>query len=393
MPTACALGTNAFPLTPAVGDVPKMLGFLTWNLDPILIELVPKFEFLSRSWGPLQIRYYGVMFALTIYTGFYVWQRQALKNRETPAFAEEFLWYGVVAIVAGARLGHCLFYEPKTFLADPIKILYFWQGGLASHGATVGLIVALWLFARKHKTTWFRVSDYLAPGIAIAAGGVRIGNFFNSEIVGRVTDVPWGVQFNRYCDTEMTASIVHLPTKFYRLAATVAEYFGDLHIPIASCEPRHPSQFYEFLMGVATYFVVMTVEKLDIRRAGSGLMGGVFMTMYFTCRLTVEFFKEYQTEELHSAAPVALVSDPSTWLGGLEEAIGVHPTMGQWLSIIPILIGVFMVIRALRQPRDLFAPPLSAAEVAPILAHARANPGQRAEPAVAVNKPKNKRKR
>ena len=310
-----------------------MLGFLTWNLDPLLLHL-----------GPLQIRYYGVMFALTIYTGFWVWQRQALRNRETPAFAEEFLWYGVVAIVGGARLGHCLFYEPRTYLAHPLEILKFWQGGLASHGATVGLIVALWLFARKHKTSWFRVSDYLGPAIAIAAGGVRIGNFFNSEIVGRVTDAPWGVQFLRYCHME--------------------------GIPAAECAPRHPSQFYEFLMGVCTYFIVMAVQKSDIRRAGSGLMGGVFMTVYFSFRFCVEFFKEFQTEQLRTEGP----------LGALEQSLGYHFTMGQWLSVIPVAIGVWMIARALLQPKEAFAPPMSDAELAPILAEARANPGKQAAP-------------
>ncbi len=315
-----------------------MLGFLTWNLDPILLHL-----------GPLQIRYYGVMFALTIYTGFWVWQRQSLRNRETPAFAEEFLWYGVVAIVGGARLGHCFFYEPMTYLKNPITILYFWQGGLASHGATVGLIVALWLFARKHKTSWFRVADYLAPAIAIAAGGVRVGNFFNSEIVGRVTDGPWGVQFLRYCQME--------------------------GIPAGQCAPRHPSQVYEFMMGVVTYFVLMGVQKADIRRAGSGLMGGVFMTVYFSFRFTVEFFKEFQHEELRTQGP----------LGAIEQTIGYHFTMGQWLSVIPVALGLWMISRAMLQKKDDFAAPMSLEELKPILAAARANPGG------APEKPKGKK--
>lgn len=318
-----------------------MLGFLTWNLDPILLHL-----------GPLQIRYYGVMFALTIYTGFWVWQRQSLRNRETPAFAEEFLWYGVVAIVGGARLGHCFFYEPMTYLKNPITILYFWQGGLASHGATVGLIVALWLFARKHKTSWFRVADYLAPAIAIAAGGVRVGNFFNSEIVGRVTDVPWGVQFLRYCQME--------------------------GIPAAECAPRHPSQVYEFFMGVITYFVLMTLQKADIRRAGSGFLGGVFMTMYFSFRFTVEFFKEFQHEELRTEGP----------LGAIEQTIGYHFTMGQWLSVIPVALGLWMIARALLQKKEAFAAPMSLEELKPILTAARANPGQ---PAATPAKPKAKK--
>ena len=292
-----------------------MLGFLTWNLDPILLHL-----------GPLQIRYYGVLFAATIYTGFYVWRRQALRNGETPEFAENFLWWGVLAIVGGARLGHCLFYEPHTYLANPIEILKFWKGGLASHGALVGLVLACWLFARKYNRTWFRIADYLAPGIAIAAGGVRLGNFFNSEIVGRVTDAPWGVQFLRYCQLE--------------------------GITAEQCLPRHPSQIYEFAMGVATYAALTLLEKRDVRRAGSGLMAGTFLAIYFSFRFLVEFVKEFQTEQLRTEGP----------LGAIEQAIGYHFTMGQWLSLIPVAAGLILIVRAMLQDREAFPAPVAYVE-------------------------------
>ena len=288
-----------------------MFAAITWDWDPILLSL-----------GPLTIRYYGLMFALTIYTGFYVWRRQALKNGETPQFAEDFLWWGVVAIVGGARLGHVFFYEPITYLQNPIEILKFWKGGLASHGATVGLMVALWGFGRKYDRTFRRLGDYLAPAIAIAAGGVRVGNFFNSEIVGRVTDVDWGVRFIRYCRIEGIAP--------------------------DQCLPRHPSQMYEFLMGVTTFGVLMFLQKLDIRRAGSGFLAGVFLILYFSFRFTVEFFKEFQTEELRTQGP----------LGAIEEAIGYHFTMGQWLSVIPVLMGVYLLVTALRQPKDAIPEPV-----------------------------------
>ncbi len=288
-----------------------MLGAFTWDLDPILLHL-----------GPLQIRYYGVMFALTIYSGFYIWRQQALKNGESPAFAESFLWYGVIAIVAGARLGHVFFYEPHTFLANPIEIIKFWKGGLASHGATVGIVVAVWLFARRFQRTWFQVGDYVAPAVAIAAGGVRIGNFFNSEIVGRVTDVSWGVKFVHYCQMEGIAP--------------------------EQCLPRHPSQLYEFAMGVVTYVTLLIVQKLDVRRAGSGLLSGVFLTMYFSFRFLVEYFKEFQKEELRTEGP----------LGTLEQMMGHHFTMGQWLSVIPVIVGIVVIIRALLQPKDAIALPV-----------------------------------
>lgn len=289
-----------------------MFGAITWDLDPILLHL-----------GPLQIRYYGVFFALTIYAGFYLWRRQCLRNGETPEFAESFLWWGVVAIVGGARLGHVFFYEPNTFLAHPLEIFKFWKGGLASHGATVGIILALYLFGRKHNRTWFRMADYVAPAVAIAAGGVRIGNFFNSEIVGRVTNVPWGVTFLRYCQMEGIAP--------------------------EQCLPRHPSQLYEFMMGVITYIVVTWVERKNIRRAGSGLMAGVLLVVYFSFRFTVEFFKEFQIEQLRTEGP----------LGSIEQSIGYHFTMGQWLSVIPVLLGIVCIVRALRQPKDAIPEPVA----------------------------------
>lgn len=323
-----------------------MLGFFTWDLDPVLLAL-----------GPLQIRFYGVFFALTIWTGYKVWEQQCLKNGESRIFADRFLWWGVIAIVGGSRLGHVLFYEPKTFfmpwtrphlqavwdtlpfftkVSEWLEFLKFWKGGLASHGATVGLITALWLFARKYERTWFRLADYLGPAIAIAAGGVRIGNFFNSEIVGREAcqtvagslqcEVPWAVKFVRYCHME--------------------------GIPAEACVPRHPSQIYEFLMGVFTFGVVMAVERAKIRRAGSGLIAGVFLTCYFSCRFTVEFFKEFQIEQLRTDGP----------LGAIEQALGVHFRMGQWLSVLPILLGLYCIVRALRQDKDAIPEPVPLAD-------------------------------
>ncbi len=312
-----------------------MLAAIPWNWDPILVNL-----------GPLQIRYYGVMFALTIYTGFAVWRRQALRNGESHDFAEQFLWWGVIAIVGGSRLGHVFFYEYKTYLANPIEIIKFWKGGLASHGATVGLILALWLFARKHGKTWFRLGDYLAPAIAIAAGGVRIGNFFNSEIVGRVTDVPWGVQFYRYCQIE--------------------------HIDKANCLPRHPSQLYEFAMGVVTFALLMFLQSRDIRRAGSGFYAGVFFIAYFGQRFLYENFKEFQDEQLRTEG----------FLGVLERAGDFHLTTGQWLSLPLVLAGIVLLVRALRQPKDAIPEPVPTPDVPQepeLVASGRAKPENKAK--------------
>ncbi len=284
------------------------LAAMTWDLDPILIDF-----------GPLQIRYYGVLFALTIYSGFWLFRRDLMRNGKSPEYAEILLWYGVAGIIGGARLGHCLFYEPERYLSNPIEILYFWKGGLASHGATAGIFFVLWLFARNKKLTFRFAADCVMPAIAFAAGGVRVGNFFNSEIVGRAWDGPWAVIFARY----------------------------DRMMGISPAIARHPTAAYEVLMGLLTFAVLTWLIRKDIRRAGSGLLSGVFLIMYFSFRFTVEFFKEYQVDSLAEGALVAQ-----------RAGEGMALTMGQYLSIVPVAIGVLMLVLALRSPKDAIPEPV-----------------------------------
>lgn len=279
-----------------------LAALMTWDIDPILIDF-----------GALQIRYYGLWFAATIYAGLYIWSRETRQRGYSPMFAEEFLLYGVLGIVLGSRLGHCLFYEPERYLANPIEILYFWKGGLASHGATVGLFFVVWLFARRNKLTFLRVADMIVPAIAFAAGGVRIGNFFNSEIVGRAWDGPWAVIFARY----------------------------DRIMGIEPAIARHPTALYEVAMGLVTYAILLGLKSRDIRRAGSGFYCGVFLIFYFSFRFTVEFFKEYQVDKfIQSASEIA------------QGGAGLQLTMGQYLSILPVALGFVFLGRSLMQKRD-----------------------------------------
>ncbi|MCO4761406.1 MAG: prolipoprotein diacylglyceryl transferase [Myxococcales bacterium] len=284
-----------------------MLSAITWDIDPTAIDL-----------GFWQIRWYGICFAATIYTGFAIWRSNALKYGKDPEFAERFLWYGVLGIVLGARLGHCLFYEPERYLADPISILYFWKGGLASHGATLGLFFVVWLFSRATTTPYLRIADFMASAIAFSVGGVRLGNFFNSEVVGRAWDGPWAVIFSRY------------------------DRMMGINPPIG----RHPTALYEVAMGLITYFVLKAVEKKDLRNAGSGLQLGVFLVMYFSFRFLVEFFKEYQVDKFISKAEEIR-----------QGAEGFQLTMGQYLSILPVLAGLVFIWRAMSQPKDAHAGP------------------------------------
>lgn len=283
------------------------LAAITWDIDPILIDF-----------GPLQIRYYGILFAATIYLGFFLWRRDTMRNGYSPEYAERFLWYVVFGVVIGARLGHCLFYEPERYLSNPVEILYFWKGGLASHGATVGIFFVLWLFSKRNGVRFRFSADCMMPALALSVGGVRLGNFFNSEIVGRAWDGPWAVIFARY----------------------------DRMMGIDPPIPRHPTAFYEVLMGLVTFAVLTWAIKKDWRRAGSGLLSGIFLILYFSFRFLVEFFKEYQVDQLaEKASTIARTGE------------GVQLTMGQYLSILPVLVGVVMLVMALREPKDAIAAP------------------------------------
>jgi len=261
-----------------------MLGFV-WNLGPVLVEL-----------GPITIRYYGVVFVCTLVAAYLPWRWQMRRGGYSREVIENFIVWGTMATIVGARLGHCLFYEPDRYLSNPIEILYFWQGGLASHGATIGLVIALVLYSRRHKLPLLELMDRFSPSAAIGAAGIRFGNFLNSEIVGRATDVPWAVQFKRYSDHGAFA--------------------------------RHPSQLYEFAMGLVVLLTIILADRWAGReKRPRGLLVGLFLLVYFTGRFCVEFFKEYQT------------LDPMWVL-----------TMGQFLSIPPILVGAALLVWCVGHP-------------------------------------------
>lgn len=254
-----------------------MLADFVWNLDPVLLRL-----------GPLAIRYYGMVFALTLLTGYVFWRWQMRRGGYSQDDVDGFILWSVVAVIGGARLGHCFFYHPVRYLSDPITILQFWRGGLASHGATVGLIVALVLYARRRRLRVVEVLDRFAMSAAVGSAGIRLGNFLNSEIVGRPTTVPWAVRFVRF---------------------------------EAHAVPRHPSQLYELALGLTVLGTLVLVDRLAGReKRPLGLMVGLFLTLYFAGRFCVEFVKEYHTLS-HSVL-----------------------TMGQYLSILPFLAGAGLLV-------------------------------------------------
>ncbi|MFO8071645.1 MAG: prolipoprotein diacylglyceryl transferase [Polyangia bacterium] len=259
----------------------------------------------DKQVGPLQIRYYGVLFAGMLYIGFLLWRWQMIRGGHSPDLADRFLIWGVIAVLVGSRLGHVFFYEPSKYLADPVSILKVWEGGLASHGATIGLVAALVLFALVYKVRILEVLDRFSMPSAVGAAAVRLGNFLNSEIVGRETDLPWAVRFVRYD------------------GGAVA---------------RHPSQLYEFLLGMGVLFSLWIADRAAGReKRPLGLLAGLFLTIYFTGRFFVEFVKEYQS------------------LDGSESFL----TMGQYLSIVPLAAGIVLLawVAAKRRPTEEGRPP------------------------------------
>jgi len=251
--------------------------FITWNADPEIFRI-----------GSFALRWYGVLFALGFVIGYFIMQRFFKKEGIPLKLLDQVTTYMVVATVIGARLGHCLFYEPAYYLSNPIKILKIWEGGLASHGAAIAIIIALILFSRKNKLSFWWIIDRVATVTALAGVFIRLGNLMNSEIFGKPTELPWGFIYLNASD------------------------------PSQNFQPRHPSQIYEALFYLLSFIVMMMIYYRKNGKPREGLLISLFMIFIFGTRFFIEFFKEPQV--------------------GFEQSMALN--MGQLLSIPFVLIGV-----------------------------------------------------
>ena len=277
------------------------LAAITWDVDPVI------FEIFGRG-----IRWYGLFFALGLLIlgpmiEGRIWKREKLN----PEWMNS-LVYVVLGTILGARLGHVLFYDPSYYLANPSKIFAVWEGGLASHGGTIGIIVAVWIYSRRvTKRSMLWTLDRLAVPTGLAAALIRLGNLMNSEIFGRPTDLPWGFVFPR--------------------ASEFAGY-AEKGLTIPAC---HPTQIYE---AVAYLLVFALCRYLSWGRNAAprypGLLLGYFLLGVFGFRLFVESIKNVQ----------------ESWEIGLVQHYGLN--MGQLLSIPFILAGLGLIIYAYRHPVD-----------------------------------------
>lgn len=208
----------------------------------------------------LEIRWYGILFAVAFLSGWYLLSRMLKMEREKPEKADVLLWYVAIAVIVGARLGHCFFYEPQYYLSHPVEILKIRDGGLASHGAAVAILFALWLVARKYKTSIWYWLDRVVVTIALSGFFIRMGNLMNSEIYGHVTTLPWGFIFVRNGETL----------------------------------PKHPTQIYEALSYLILFVFLVLYYTKKKGKVRNGKMFGWFLIGCFGARFLIEFLKEVQ---------------------------------------------------------------------------------------------------
>ncbi|MDO4771211.1 prolipoprotein diacylglyceryl transferase [Porphyromonas sp.] len=277
-----------------------MLNVVTWTVDPIIVQIDSHIDLI----GIIRIGWYGVLFGLGLIVIGYWLITKMWKHEQLPEKWLTSLFYAtLIGTVVGARLGHCLFYAPEYYLANPIEIFKTWHGGLASHGGTVGVILALWWYSRKvtHKSI-FWAFDLVAVPTGIVAMMIRLGNLMNHEIYGHATDVPWAFRF-----------ITNIPA--WQQGAE----------PVFSA-PSHPTQLYEALCYLITFLICMWLYWVKGAQKREGFIFGIFMACVFTSRFFIEFVKNNQS--------------------AFEEGMALN--MGQLLSIPFILAGIASIVYSMR---------------------------------------------
>ncbi len=261
--------------------------YINWSPDPAIFTIFGH-----------EVRWYGLLFALAFVAGYQVitW---IFKIEKVPIKQlDQLATYVIIGTIAGARLGHCLFYEPSYYLAHPLKILFIWEGGLASHGAAIGVLISLWLFSRKYNWPFLKIVDRVVVSSALGGAFIRLGNLMNSEIIGEPTEKPWGFIFSS------------------------AYYPGDLSLP------RHPAQLYEAIAYFIIFLILILIYNQYRIKTPHGLLLGWFMVLVFGVRIFVETIKENQ---------VAFEND-------------LFLNMGQILSIPFVIAGIVLIFHSKKIP-------------------------------------------
>lgn len=257
-----------------------------WNMDPVLFKA-----------GPFTVRWYGIFFAASFLAGYRIMGWIYGREGRPEAELEKLFGYMFLGVFLGARLGHCLFYDPVFYLSHPAEILKVWEGGLASHGAAIGILAALWFFTkRKGRPSYLWILDRIVLPVALAGFFIRIGNFFNSEIVGIPTTFRWAVVFDRVDKI-----------------------------------PRHAVQLYEAGAYGMIFLILWGVYRIGKRDSKNGMLLGLFLVLVFSARFVLEYLK---TRQAAYGASLPL-------------------SVGQWLSLPFIGFGLMLLIRSLKpDPKD-----------------------------------------
>jgi prolipoprotein diacylglyceryl transferase len=274
-----------------------MTGILAvhWHVDPILFQV-----------GPLQVRWYSLLFISGFILGWFIFKHYCRREKISEDILDPLLYTLLIATIVGARLGHCLFYQPDYYLGSWKgfwEIFMPWKGGLASHGGAIAIILAMWWFAnkygKKHGFDLLWLLDHLCITVAFAGCFIRLGNLFNSEIYGDVTSLPWGFIFENRGETL----------------------------------PKHPTQLYEALSYLILGLVMWRLYKKKLDTLPRGFFFGLFLVGCFGMRFLIEFIKEPQV--------------------GFEETMALN--MGQLLSLPFIILGIAVLIYAYKKKKPAYA--------------------------------------
>ncbi len=255
-----------------------MLLSIVWDIKPEIFSV-----------GPLSVRWYGLLFAIAFLLGYRITEKMFQRDNIKIEWLDKLFFLTMVATVIGARLGHVFFYNWEFYSQHPSEILKIWHGGLASHGAAIGIIAALWFYSKKvSKKSILWILDYVVIPVALAGAFIRLGNLMNSEIIGMPTQVSWAFIFKR-----------------------------------VDMLPRHPTQLYESICYLISFGILMHMYWKTEAKKHEGLLFGTFLVLIFSARFFIEFIKENQE--------------------AFEQ--GMLLNMGQILSIPFVLVGAYFILK------------------------------------------------
>ncbi len=263
------------------------LNYVVWDVNPYIFHI-----------GDRPIAWYGLLWAMVFIIGYYIMRSIYKKEKIDEDKLDKLFIYMLVSSVVGARLGHCLFYEPSYYLSHPVDLFKVWEGGLASHGGAIGILIGLFIYSRQIKKPYLWIMDRIVVPTAIGGALIRMGNLMNSEIYGEPTTLPWGFKF-------------------------VRDY--PVGMPIENIPACHPTQIYEALFCILVFVYLMyAYHKQNMAAKRPGFMFGIFLIVVFGSRILIEFIKNPQVEFESS-----MVLD-----------------MGQILSIPFFVAGIWLVVRS-----------------------------------------------